>query len=531
MSRGSEDGGAEEVPLPPEGAPLARGELQDRAVRGVTWTVINVAISLPVAFLVNLVVARVLGVVDFGRLAYLTVVMDVVSGIVMLGVSPALVQFGAKAHAAGRRDEVAGLLSKVQGFRLLVAAPILTVLVLVLVSDVDPWFKVLAVAFGVILPAALDGAPAGLVIENKTAAGAKVVLLSSLLTQAAVLAAVLVVPRADVVWAVRLILLSVTVLLALVPLATAYRRAVLRPRLPRGFPAGFWRFALPAGAYTLLSSLVVSRTEVVALTWLSDAASVGLFALAFGLAGHLFAPAQAVIGPLVPAISGLREVHAASVSAAFGRSVRGTSTVVALLMGVGLPVVALLVPAFYGPSYEGVPPILIALGVANGFLIVGAPVGAFVMARLSGFKVFAASLVALAVDVALALTLIPVWGVWGAVVANVCAAATQMMLLLVSEVRALGLTWGAVLRDALPALVGAVVAVGSWLVARESPSVLVATVVTAVLGFAAVVVVLRLLRSGLTEGDLQAIVRVVPPRLERFARATLRWVRWRAEVP
>ena len=94
----------------------------------------------------------------------------------------------------------------------------------------------------------MDGAPAGLVIENKTAAGAKVVLLSSLLTQAAVLAAVLVVPRADVVWAVRLILLSVTVLLALVPLATAYRRAVLRPRLPRGFPAGFWRFALPAGA-------------------------------------------------------------------------------------------------------------------------------------------------------------------------------------------------------------------------------------------------------------------------------------------
>ena len=531
MSRGSEDGGAEELPLPPEGAPLGRGELQDRAVRGVTWTVINVAISLPVAFLVNLVVARVLGVVDFGRLAYLTVVMDVVSGIVMLGVSPALVQFGAKAHAAGRRDEVAGLLSKVQGFRLLVAAPILTVLVLVLVSDVDPWFKVLAVAFGVILPAALDGAPAGLVIENKTAAGAKVVLLSSLLTQAAVLAAVLVVPRADVVWAVRLILLSVTVLLALVPLATAYRRAVLRPRLPRGFPAGFWRFALPAGAYTLLSSLVVSRTEVVALTWLSDAASVGLFALAFGLAGHLFAPAQAVIGPLVPAISGLREVHAASVSAAFGRSVRGTSTVVALLMGVGLPVVALLVPAFYGPSYEGVPPILIALGVANGFLIVGAPVGAFVMARLSGFKVFAASLVALAVDVALALTLIPVWGVWGAVAANVCAAATQMMLLLVSEVRALGLSWGAVLRDALPALVGAVVAVGSWLVARESPSVLVAAVVTAVLGFAAVVVILRLLRSGLTEGDLQAIVRVVPARLERFARATLRWVRWRAEVP
>ena len=135
-------------------------------------------------------VARVLGVVDFGRLAYLTVVMDVVSGIVMLGVSPALVQFGAKAHAAGRRDEVAGLLSKVQGFRLLVAAPILTVLVLVLVSESTRGSRSWRSPSASSCRPRWTGRPAGLVIENKTAAGAKVVLVSSVLTQAAVLAAV-----------------------------------------------------------------------------------------------------------------------------------------------------------------------------------------------------------------------------------------------------------------------------------------------------------------------------------------------------
>jgi O-antigen/teichoic acid export membrane protein len=492
--------------------------------------VVNVAVALPVGFLVNLVVARVLGVVDYGRLAYLTVVMDVVSGIVMLGVTPALVQFGSKAHAAGRRDEVATLLSKVQGFRVLVAAPILTVLVLLLVSDVDPWFKVVAVVFGVILPAALDGGPAGLAIENKTAAGAKVVLVSSLLTQAAVLAAVLVVARADVVWAVRLIMLSVTVLLSLVPLAAAYRHAVLRPRLPRGLPDGFWRFAIPAGAAALLSNLVVSRTEVVALTWLSDAASVGVFALAFGLAGHLFAPAQAIIGPLVPAISGLREVDVSAVAAAFGRTVRGSSTFVALLTGIGLPVVTLLVPAFYGDSFAGVPPILLALGVANGFLIVGGPVAAFVMARLSGSRVLLASAVALAVDVALAVGLIPVWGVWGAVVANVGAATTQMLVLLASELKALGLTWGLVLRDAVPALVGAVVGVGAWAVARNIPSVPVAAVTAGLIGSASVVLLLRLLRTGLTDGDLRAVVRVLPGRVARPAAVVLRCVRGRPEV-
>ena len=365
--------------LDPEiGERLGRRELQDRAVRGVTWTMVNTVVSLPIAFLVNLVVARVLGVVDYGRLAFLTVVMEVAAGIVMLGVNPALVQFGAKAHAAGRRAEVADLLSKVQGFRLLVAAPILTVVVVVVVSDVGPWFKLIAVVFGVVLPAALDGAPACLGIENKTAAGAKVVLVSNVLTQLAVLGTVLVVAQADVVWAVRLIMVSVTVLLCLIPISASYRRAVLRPRFPRGFPQGFWRFALPTGLAALISTLVVSRTEVLALTWLSDPVSVGLFALAFGLAGHMYAPAQAIIGPLVPAISGLREVDAPSVAKAFGRALRGSSTVVALLSGIALPVVAVLTPTLYGSSYTGIEPVVLAIGVANGFLVVGAPVSAFV---------------------------------------------------------------------------------------------------------------------------------------------------------
>ena len=54
---------------PPEGEPdpetserLGRRELQDRAVRGVTWTMLNTVVSLPIGFVVNLVVARVLGV-------------------------------------------------------------------------------------------------------------------------------------------------------------------------------------------------------------------------------------------------------------------------------------------------------------------------------------------------------------------------------------------------------------------------------------------------------------------------------------
>ena len=524
-------------PDPPNGSPdpgttegSSRRELQDRAVSGVTWTMVNTVISLPVAFLVNLVVARVLGVVDYGRLAFLTVVMEVAAGIVMLGVNPALVQFGAKAHAAGRRTEVADLLSKVQGFRLLVAAPILTVVVVVVVSDVGPWFKLIAVVFGVVLPAALDGAPACLGIENKTAAGAKVVLVSNVLTQLAVLGTVLVVAQADVVWAVRLIMLSVTVLLCLIPISASYRRAVLRPRFPRGFPQGFWRFALPTGLAALLSTLVVSRTEVLALTWLSDPVSVGLFALAFGLAGHMYAPAQAIIGPLVPAISGLREVDAPSVAKAFGRALRGSSTVVALLSGIALPAVAVLTPTLYGSSYTGIEPVVLAIGVANGFLVVGAPVSAFVMARLSASRVLVASLVALLVDVVLALGLIPVWGVWGAVVANIGAATTQMLILLVSELTALHLSWATVGRDIVPVFIGAVVALLAWYASTFVPSVWWAAAVAAVIGVVGVVGLLWAGRSGLTAGDLGAVVRVLPVRARGPVGAILRSVRWRDEA-
>ena len=97
------------------------------------------------------------------------------------------------------------------------------------------------------MPAAFDGAPAGLVIENKTAAGAKVVLVSNVLTQVAVLAAVLVVARADVVWAVRLIMVSVTVLLALYRSRDRIPASRASAPAPARSSAGFWRFALPTG--------------------------------------------------------------------------------------------------------------------------------------------------------------------------------------------------------------------------------------------------------------------------------------------
>ena len=502
--------------------PSPRRRLQDGAIHGATWTVIHTVVSLPIAFLVNLVVARVLGVADYGRLAFLTALMEVASGILTLGFGAALIQFGSKAHAAGRPEDVRHLLSAAQGFRLLVAAPLLSVLVLV-VADVTPGLMLLAVVFGILVPSALDGATACLWIENKSAAGAKIALVTSLVTQATVVAVALTVGTPDSIWATRLVVVGLCVGLALVPISRDYRRAVLRPRLPLGLPAGFWRFAIPFAAASVVGGLVMSRSEIFIMQWLATPAAVGLFALAFGLAGHVFAPAQAFIGPLIPAISGLREVDTDAVAPAFSRTLRAGSTVVGLIMASVVAAMALLVPFLYGEEFSAAAPMVVVLGIASGLLVAGSPVTAFVAARLSAGALLRANLVALAVDVAVAVALIPVWGAWGAVAAYVMGALTQLLLLMRREIGLLGLSWRTVAAQSGAVALGAGASVVAWFVAGALPWPPVgAAPVAAAIGLVVYVGLLRLTRSGLTDEDAVAVARSAPSPVAAGVRVLLR---------
>ncbi|MGO4599369.1 lipopolysaccharide biosynthesis protein [Terrabacter sp. 2RAF25] len=499
----------------PTGA-LSRGGLQDSAVRGAVWTVVHTFIAIPVAFLVNLLMARVLGAADYGRLAFLTALMEVVARVLTAGFGSAVVQFGAKAHAAGRTDAVSRLLSQSQGFRLLVVAPVLSVVVL-LFADVPVGALVIAVVFGIVFPAALDGAVACLAIENKTADGAKIALVTSLATQAAVVAVVLLARTPDAVWTTRLIVTGVAVALCLIPISASYRRAVLRPALPRGMPTGFWRYALPVGVAGVIGGLVMSRSEIFLMNWLTTPAAVGVFALAFGLAGHVFAPAQAFVGPLVPAISGLLEVDAPAVRPAFRRVMRSGATVVGVVEAVAVVPLAVLVPVLYGQEFAEAGPVVVALGVAAGFVTVGGPVVAFVSARLSAGEMLKATSVALVVDVVLAVALIPPLGIWGAVIANIGGSMTSLLLLARSELRGLDITVRLALRDALPCFVGAALA-GLLLLATDvlQGNPWLEAVGAAVAGGVLYVVVLRVTRSGLTPADSDAVTRGIPAPARRL---------------
>lgn len=503
----------DDVPVSQEPAQFSRRDLQDRAVRGAAWTLIHTLVSLPLAFIVNIVIARILGVVDYGRLAYLTAVLGFASNVISLGVGTGVVQFGAKAHAAGRIDEVRHLLGASLGFRLLVTVPILT-FVIIRIADVEPWLVAVAVAFGVFIPALFGGAPACFGIENKTAQGAQNAMVVNLLTQTVVVATILAIPSADAVWAARLGMSGVAVVMALPYVSRFYRRALMTPRLPVGFPDGFWKFALPAGLAALVGGFLADRGEVMVLTWMSATHAAGIFALAFGLINHLFGPAQALLGPLVPAVAGLREIDEDAVGQALGRTLRASSTIVALLVGAAIPAFAYLAVPIYGSDYQDVPAVMIALGIGGGLAVVAGPVQAFVQARLSGVRLLWVNLVAVVVDVLLLVVLVPPLGVWGATIANVGAIATRFVILLAGEVRQLQVSWLETVHQLTPLLAGGLASLVAWITPSWlGVSGVSGALVAGVVGLIFVVLGVQLSRSGLTYGDAAAVSRILPTRV------------------
>lgn len=505
---------------------LGRAELQSRAVSGAMWTLLHVMVSLPLAFVVNIVLARVLGVADYGRLAYLTMVMEIVRMTVLVGVGNGLIQFGAKAHSKGDHATVSSLLRRTQGFRLVVGAPVLTGTVLLL-ADVPLALLVLAIVFGIWVPAGFGGATAALTIQNDTARAARLAMMMNLVLQAVVVAAVLSIPQPDVVWGARMVVAGMSIIVAIFLVQRRYRRAVLTPRWPSGMPAGFWRYAVPMGLSGILSTIALGRSEVVLLEHLSTAEQVGLYAMAFGLAGHLFAPAQALLTPLTPAISALREVEVAAIKEAFRRTVRISSAIAGLIIAIGGPVLALLVPVLYGDAFASASHLVFTLVVVSGFLIITYPMQTFVTARLRAGSTLTVNALSLLATVGMALLLIPVVGAWGAVMGKLGVVLTRVVWLAWRETESFMVgRWEflASFRSAFAASVAGLAAYGAGaFVAAELSSPVWGAGTALVVGATLFVLLVMVVRGGLQPKDVTAIGRALPGQIRPAAMVVLRY--------
>lgn len=493
-------------------ASLTRGELQSLASRGALWTLLHTLVSLPLAFGVNIILARVLGVEGFGRLAFLTAVLETTVVLVGLGISATVVQFGAKAHGLGRRQDVASLLQKSLGAHLLWMLP-MTALVILVVPGIDGPYKAVAIVFGVGLPALFSNGPLSLTIENKTAVGAQVAMLVNLLMQVSVIGAALVLATPESVWVARFVAASSAGVIALFFVYRGYRRVALRPRWPRKFPRGFWPFALPTGASAILATLITTRSEVFLLQVFSDPVELGIYAFAFGLATHIFAPAQALVNPLIPAITSLREVDLEAIPRAFNRAVGTSATVVGLLVAAAVPPLALLIPTIYGPDFADAALLMVVLSVVSGAMVVTWPLQTFVDARLRAYSVLRANVGALSFGLSVGLVCVPLWGAWGAVCAKACAVGVRLLWLGLFELSSFGVSLKELVRSLTPLACAGTAALVAYAVGARFENALLGSVTSLVVGMLLVALLLRISGTGLTVADCA----VVQERLPAFA--------------
>lgn len=483
---------------------LSRPEIQRRAVSGALWTAIHATTSVPVAFAANAVVARLLGVASYGKLALLALALTLANQTSNAGVSDAVIQWGSAAEARGARSTATALLRKSLGFHLIVQLPALLLTVLLLGRGHGAGVMLVLVT-GVTLPVLMASVSLSLTVENNTAAAAKVAMLSNLLLQLTLVALAASTRSAVWVWAGRTAAAGILLPLNLMIVDRRRWREVLAPLFPRGLPAGFWRYALQTCASGLVGMLVFSRSEIFFLSALGSKNDVGLYALAFGLAGQITAPVDALLGPLMPAAAGVLATAPGATARAVGRALRGSAVIAGMILAAVVPSLSVLIPSIYGSGFARAALVFIPMAALSCLQSCLNPLMAFANARRRSRFILKLNIAALVVDGVTAVVAIPRMGVWGAVVANLAGQLVVLAALAIAEASALALSVRLLLNDAGTWFFG-LLAAGFSLLAVSWAEV---SVLKAALGFSVgvftFILLLRLSRTGLTANDWSAL--------------------------
>jgi len=414
-------------PAGAEAGGLQARELQARALRGFTWSSLSSVFALPLAIVVSIVVARTLGPEGYARLAYLTFLVPLLLSLSDIGFAQATTRAASQAFASGDLARTRELIGKALGWNLL-RLPFLCGFVLA-VARPGALGAALVVAFLVV-----STAGAGLVFslhaENRGATLAKLAIIDGLAVGGASTAAALLGAAPTTVWAAAFASGAVVAPGWLIAANPELRRAALTPRLPRGLTSAFWRFGILSLAASTGYVLVFSRSEVVVLEALGEQQALAVFALAYGLSQRLTTPIDTLLGPLTTALSALQGAHPHRFRAGFERALRLSAVAVGFLAATGLVGVALLAPLMYGDEFAGVGPAFVALAVVSLLQSVAQPYMALAYASGRPAILIRALAIALVADVAVAVALIPLLGLWGAVVANAVGGLTALALMM-----------------------------------------------------------------------------------------------------
>jgi len=518
---GSDSGGGDDEAGPPSEPSLGIGreELQRRAVSGSVWTAVHTVFSTPVNFAANLVIARVLGPTGYGIVAIYSLAYVLGATASEAGNDGATCNWGAAAEARGDRDEATRLIRQGLGWQLLVEVPVLAAIVIAISWGHSPAIGA-SLLVAVVVGAALSGLGHAIFVENRTAAMARITMMSNLVLQVVVVVVALKTRDPLAVFAARTLVTALMAALSFIPLGRSRGWQVLKPLVPRDMPDGFWKYVGITTVTALVAALVVSRTEVFVLGVFHDGAVIGYFAVGYGLASQLTNPIDAVILPLGIGIFGLVSTSPQRAGAVLLRATRYTAAGSGVLTAIALPVVTVLVPVLYGRAYDPVMPIVIPLGIASCMVSLHNPLMSFVTARRRADVVLRAMVVALMVDGALSFALIPVIGVWGAVVANILGGLANLPILLTFELRIQDTSVATFLGSTVAWLVSipaAGIAVGTAVLVGHGPFAEAAAGAAA--GTVAFVSAVRLVGGGFAEDDREGFLTSVPAVMRRPIRA------------
>ena len=387
-------------------------------MRGSLWSLLGTGIMLPVNLVTGVVLARLLGPADLGQFVVLTTFLQVVAPFVDLGFGAALLQWAGRAAGRGDSRAVTRLLQQNLGMQLLLPLPITAVVGVVVLRDASTLVQVTFLS-SVVLGGVVGPGLVRLVVENRTAATAKLGLVAGLLSSTSAMGLAALGAGPTTLWASRSLVSVLPGLVLLLVLTRSDWKSYLKPQLPRRMPVGFWSFARASWLAAGLGALVGTRSEAFLLTAYDLDVQVGIFAVAFGLATQITAPLDLLQGTLGPAASAVAGRDESALTHVLARSRRVFGLGSAGILALSSSVVA-LVPTVYGEDYVAAQWLLVPLLLASCFQTALAPYAVLAVVRRRRRLLPSVQAVTVVADLGLAAALIPIIGVFGAVI-GACA--------------------------------------------------------------------------------------------------------------
>lgn len=414
------DSGDGEIPIEPDEVALAEAATRRgndlpsaaRVVDSALWSALASFVGAPILVVTTVLVARLLGVEGFGRFAYYTYLIALLTGLGDLGIGTALIRAGAL--AAGRGDEE-GLLRLVRAGTTwcLVQIPWAVVVAWVVLPSTE---SAAIYAFAFACNQALLGPSHYLVMTSSLRWASQVRVMSIGSNTAGLLVTAVTTHDPAMTFAVGTLCTNLLTGIQIFALPQGQRLTALRPgrihltRRDVGFGFGTLLNAQ-------LNGFVFSRSEVLFFRS-GQAKDLGTFASAQTVSARSTLLIDVFFGSIPAALTSAGGRSAETLRRAFGR----LSEAVGLLFACTAPIIAVLVvsvaPLLFGRGFGGVAAPALVLSLSSLFQSSMAPVLALRFAQRSITPMIAAGVLAAALDAALAATLVPRLGAAGAVIAN-----------------------------------------------------------------------------------------------------------------